>query len=131
MAITVSAGFVLYSQLSGIFARQYGRVEARIVSLDLYKFEDKALLMTSVKNTGSKPLASIIVTGADDNGKRFTLALPPAEPGATANNSLIIPLGVSNLALDAPGNNLRGTVYGDPEWISDPTYGMVLCASTA
>ena len=57
------------------------------------------------------------MTGVDDNGKRFSLALPPAEPGAAANNSLIIPLGVSNLALDGSGKNHHVTIHGSPSWV--------------
>ena len=67
-----------------------------------------------------------MVSGVDDNGRRFSLALPPADPGETVSSSLAIPLGVSNLALDASGNNLRGTISGDPEWISDAVYGTVM-----
>jgi len=111
-AIVISAGLWLYAQISGMLYRQYSRIEVQVVSLDLYKFEDKVLFMASVKNTGSKPLVGIIVSCVDDNGKRFSLALPPAEPGVTVNNSLIIPLGVSNIVLDGSGNNYHGTIYG-------------------
>jgi flagellin-like protein len=125
-AIVVSASLVFYVQTSGMLSRLFGKIEVQIVSLDLYKFEDKVLLMVSVRNTGNKPVIGIIVSGVDDKGRRFSLALPPADPGSTVNNSLIIPLGISNLALDASGNNLRGTIYGDPEWISDAAYGVVM-----
>ena len=124
-AIAVSAGLVYYAQTSGMFSRLYSRIEVQVVSLDLYKFEDKALLMVSVRNTGSKPLIGIIISCMDDNGKRFSLALPPAEPGVTVNNSLIIPLGVSNLVLDGSGNNNHATIHGSPSWV-DGKYGKGL-----
>ena len=124
-AIVISAGIYLYAQASGILHRWYSRIDVQIVSLDLYKFEDKVLLSVSVKNTGSKPLAGIVVSGYDDNGKSFSLALPPADPGSTTSNSLIIPLGVSNIVLDGSGNNYHGTIYG-ASWVDDPVLGTCL-----
>jgi len=118
VAITVSAGLLVYAQISGMLSRQHSQIAVHVVSLELHRFEDKVLLMVSVKNTGNRPLAGIIVTGFDDNGKRFSLALPPAEPDATVNNSLIIPLGASNIVLDGSGNNNHVTIHGSPSWVN-------------
>jgi len=87
-AIVISAGIYLYAQASGILHRQYSRVDVQIVSLDLFKFEDKALLMASVKNTGSKPLEAILIYGIDDDGECFGTFLPPPHDGL--QNGLLI-----------------------------------------
>ena len=81
VAIVVSAGLIYYMQTSGMFSRLFSRIEVQIVSVNLYKFEDKALLMASVKNTGSKPLETVIIYGIDDDGEYFSFFLPPAQDG--------------------------------------------------
>ena len=50
--------------------------------------------------------------------------VPPAEPGQTSGNTLIIPLGVPNIVLDGSGNNNHGTIYG-ATW-TDGKYGKAL-----
>ena len=81
VAIVVSAGLIYYMQTSRMFSRLFSRIEVQIVSVNLYKFEDKALLMASVKNTGSKPLETVIIYGIDDDGEYFSSFLPPAQDG--------------------------------------------------
>ena len=80
-AIVISAGLLVYAQLSGMLCRQYSRIEVQVVSLDLYRFEDKALLTVSAKNTGSKPLEPIFIYGIDDDGEYFGTFLPPVQNG--------------------------------------------------
>ena len=94
-AIVISAGIYLYAQASGILHRQYSRVDVQIVSLDLYKFEDKALLMASVKNTGSKPLEAILIYGIDDDGECFGTFLPPPHDGL--QNGLLVILSLIHI----------------------------------
>jgi flagellin-like protein len=112
IAIVVSAGLVVYGIVSGWTGIFGANLKVQAVSVDLVKAGDKALLSVSIKNVGNKPLAGIVVTGYDDNGKPFKLALPPAEPGQASGNTLVIPLGVSNIVLDASGNNNHATMYG-------------------
>jgi len=124
IAIVLSAGLVVYAMLSGWMGIYSSMLSVQPTSVDLVIAGDKALLSVSVKNTGNKPLAGIVVTGYDDNGKPFKLALSPAEPGQASGNTLVIPLGVSNIVLDASGNNNHGTIYG-ATWV-DGIYGKAL-----
>jgi flagellin-like protein len=124
IAIVLSAGLVVYAMLSGWMGIYSSMLSVQPTSVDLVVAGDKALLSVSVKNTGNKPLAGVVVTGYDDNGKPFKLALPPAEPGQASGNTLVIPLGVSNIVLDASGNNNHGTIYG-ATWV-DGKYGKAL-----
>jgi len=112
IAIVVSAGIVVYSMISGWIDVYSSTLSIQPTSVNLVVADGKALLSVSVKNTGNKPLASIVVAGYDDNGKPFKLALSSAEPGQTSGNMLVIPLGVPNLVLDGSGNNNHGTIYG-------------------
>jgi flagellin-like protein len=116
IAIVLSAGLVVYGMLSGWMGTYSSMLRIQPTSVDLVVAGNKALLSVSVKNTGNKPLAGIVVTGYDDNGKPFKLALPPADPGQASGNTLVIPLGVSNIVLDGSGNNNHGTIYG-ATWI--------------
>jgi len=125
VAITVSAGLVVYGVISGWFGILITRIEVQVISVDLIKTGDIALLSVSVKNTGSKPLIGIIVSGMDENGKRFSLALPPADPGETTSNSLAIPLGTPNIVLDGSGNNNHGTIFGSPLWVDGRSEGAL------
>lgn len=124
IAIVISAGVVVYGMISGWIGTFGSTLSVQPVSADLLVAGDKAMLSVSVKNTGNKPLAGIIVAGYDDDGKCFKLALPPADPGKTSGNTLIIPLGVSNIVLDGSGNNNHGTIYG-AAWV-DGKYGKAL-----
>lgn len=124
IAIVVGAGVVVYGLISGWMGTLGSTLAVQPVSTDLLVAGDKALLTASVKNTGNKPLAGIVVAGYDDNGKCFKLALPPADPGQASGNTLIIPLGVSNIVLDGSGNNNHGTIYG-AKWV-DGIYGKAL-----
>jgi flagellin-like protein len=117
IAIVVSAGLVVYGIVSGWMGIFGANLKVQAASVDLVKAGDKALLSVSIKNVGNKPLAGIVVTGRDDNGKPFKLALPPAESGQASGNTLVIPLGVSNIVLDASGNNNHATMYGAPSWV--------------
>ena len=112
IAIVLSAGLVVYGMLSGWIGTYSSTLSIQPTSVDLVVAGDKALLSVCVKNTGNKPLAGVVVTGYDDNGKPFKLALSPAEPGQASGNTLVIPLGVPNIVLDASGNNNHGTIYG-------------------
>jgi len=129
IAIVVSAGLVVYGIVSGWMGIFGANLKVQAVSVDLVKAGDKALLSVSIKNVGNKPLAGIVVTGHDDNGKPFKIALPPAEPGQVSGNTLVIPLGVSNIVLDASGNNNHGTLYGSWSWVSDKNFGTCLSLS--
>jgi len=124
IAIVLSAGLVVYAMLSGWMGTYSSMLRIQPTSVDLVVAGNKALLSVSVKNTGNKPLAGIVVTGYDDNGKPFKLAVPPAGPGQASGNTLVIPLGVSNIVLDASGNNNHGTIYG-ATWV-DGKFGKAL-----
>jgi len=76
--IVVSACMLYYSRISEMFSRSRGSVEIRIEEVKLYKFEDKVLLIVSIENSGGKPVAAIIITGRDDNGKWFALPVMPS-----------------------------------------------------
>jgi flagellin-like protein len=129
IAIVVSAGLVVYAMLSGWMGTYSSTLSVQPTSVDLVIAGDKALLSVSVKNTGNRPLAGVVVTGYDDNGKPFKLALSPAEPGQASGNTLVIPLGVSNIVLDASGNNNHATLIGSWSWISDANFGACLSLS--
>jgi len=120
----VSAGLVVYGIVSGWTGIFGANLKVQAVSVDLVKAGDKALLSVSIKNVGNKPLAGIVVTGYDDNGKPFKLALSPADPGQVSGNTLVIPLGVSNIVLDASGNNNHGTIYG-ATWVDGKVGGAL------
>jgi hypothetical protein len=124
IASVVSAGLVVYGIASGWMGIFGANLKVQAASVDLVKAGDKALLSVSIKNVGNKPLAGIVVTGRDDNGKPFKLALSPADPGQASGNTLVIPLGVSNIVLDGSGNNNHGTIYG-AAWV-DGKYGKAL-----
>jgi flagellin-like protein len=124
IAVVLSAGVAVYGTLSGWIGVYSSRVSVQVASLNLAVTGNEALLSVSVKNTGSKPLVGMVVTGCDDNGKPFKLALPPIEPGQTGSNTLRIPLGVSGLVLDGSGYNNHGTIYG-ATWVDGP-YGEAL-----
>ena len=124
IAIVLSAGLVVYGMLSGWMSTYSSTLSVQPTSVDLVVAGDKALLSVSVKNTGNKPLAGIVVTGYDDNGKPFKLALSPADPGQVSGNTLVIPLGVSNIVLDASGNNNHGTIYG-ATWVDGKVGGAL------
>jgi len=124
IAIVVSAGIVVYSMISGWIDVYSSTLSIQPTSVNLVVADDKALLSVSVKNTGNKPLAGMVVTGYDDNGKPFKLALPPAEPGQTSGKTLVIPLGVWGIVLDGSGNNNHGAIYG-ATW-ANGKYGKAL-----
>gem|GEM_PF-3548859 len=124
IAIVVSVGIVAYGVISGWMGIYSSTLSVQPVSADLVVAGGKALLSVSVKNAGNKPLAGIVVTGYDDNGKPFKLALPPADPGQASGNALVIPLGVPNIALDGSGNNNHGTIHG-ATW-TDGKHGKAL-----
>ena len=112
MVIVVSAGIAIYAMIVG-WIRIYGSiVDIQLSSVELKISGGNAFLTVNVKNVGNKPLIGIIVTGRDGGGKPFTLAIPPADPGRVSGNTLLIPLGVSNIVLDASGNNNHGVIYG-------------------
>jgi len=125
IAVMFSASIIYYAQISDLLFGHYDHVEIKVLSLQMYMFSDKMYFSASVKNTGNKPIIGIIISGVDDNGKSFSLALPPIEPDETAENSLIIPLGVSNLALDASGRNNHVVIHGSPDWIAGRSGGGI------
>ncbi|MCW4008052.1 MAG: hypothetical protein NWF09_05110 [Candidatus Bathyarchaeota archaeon] len=124
IAIVVSAGATIYLATMNLTGRLGSAVSIQSASANLAIIGNRAYLTVSVKNAGNTPLAGIIVAGYDDNGKCFKLALPPAEPGHISGNTLIIPLGISNMVLDGSGNNNHGIIYGG-SWI-DGKYGKAL-----
>ncbi|MEM2130050.1 MAG: LamG-like jellyroll fold domain-containing protein [Candidatus Bathyarchaeia archaeon] len=124
IAIVVSAGAAIYLSIMNMTSTFSGVLSVQLASANLVVSGNSALLTVSVKNAGNTPLAGIIVAGYDDNGKCFKLALPPAEPGQTSGNTLIIPLNVPFIALDGSGNNNHGAIYG-ATWV-DGIYGKAL-----
>jgi len=126
LLILVMAGsIVVYGILSGLMGGLGSVLAVQIVSVDLIRSGDRTLFSVSVKNTGNKPVTGIIVSGLDDNGKSFKLALPASKPGGESGNALLIPLGQPNLVLDGSGDNNHGTVYGGATWV-DGVYGKAL-----
>jgi len=112
VAVVVSASIAIYAMITG-WIRIYGSiVDIQPFSTDLKIGGGNALLTINVKNVGNKPLIGIVAVGRDDNGKPFTLAIPPADPGRMSGNTLLIPLGVPDIVLDASGNNNHGVIYG-------------------
>ncbi|MEM2129821.1 MAG: LamG domain-containing protein [Candidatus Bathyarchaeia archaeon] len=124
IAIVVSAGAAIYLSIMNMTSTLSNELSVQLASANLVVSGNSALLTVSVKNVGNTPLAGIVVAGYDDNGKCFKLALPPAEPGQTSGNTLIIPLNVPFIALDGSGNNNHGAIYG-ATWV-DGIYGKAL-----
>lgn len=124
IVITISVGATVYWIAFSWMNPLSPSLDIQVASTELIVVGDRAMLSISVKNTGSKPLIGIIVVGYDGGGKCFKLALPPAAPRQTSGNTLIIPLGVSNIVLDGSGNNNHGIIYG-AIWV-DGKYGKAL-----
>ena len=118
IAVLFAASIVYYAQISELLFTRYSHIALKISNMQMYLFDDKMYFSASLKNTGNKPIIGIIISGVDDNGKSFSLALPPIKPDETSENSLVIPLGVSNLALDGSGRNNHVTIHGSPDWIT-------------
>lgn len=67
---------IVYSVLPSLIPGLWSRLEVQVASVDIVRTEDKAFLSISVKNIGNKPIDGIVVSGCDNNGKTFKLALP-------------------------------------------------------
>jgi len=129
IAITFAGGLAFYGFLSGWIGRSALRVEVQIVSVDLVKTEDKTLFIVSVKNTGDKSLTRIDVSGIDDDGKRFSITLPQAEPGETLSDTLILSTDLYRFTV---GNSYLVTVtaYSSDGDIFTKTF-TVVCSSAS
>ena len=117
LILVIAGSIVVYGIFSGLMGGLGSVLAVQIVSVDLIRSGDRALFSVSVKNTGNKPVTGIIVSGLDDNGRSFKLALPASSPGGESGNALLIPLGQPNQVLDCSGKNNHGTVYGGPTWV--------------
>jgi len=129
IAITVASGLIVYQMFFGQAGSISSTLGVQVVDAIIQKVEDRVFISVTVKNTGNINIAGIVVEGKDDNGKGFALALPPAEPGQTVGNTLIIPLGQPNIVLDGSGNNNHGTLHGQWSWSSDSKLGTCLSLS--
>jgi hypothetical protein len=127
LAIILAAGAFVFAWMIGLIRVQttIPDIEVNSIILRIDEGENTAYLTVNLKNTGNVRIDGAYVYGYDDNGKKFTLAVSPIDPGKSAGNSLTIPLGQSNIVLDASGNNLHGTLYGG-SWSSDSQFGTVL-----
>jgi uncharacterized repeat protein (TIGR01451 family)/flagellin-like protein len=72
IAIVLSAGLVVYGMLSGWIGTYSSMLSVQPTLVDLVVAGDKALLSVSVKNTGNKPLAGIVVTDTTTTGSRLS-----------------------------------------------------------
>ncbi|MEM3361640.1 MAG: LamG-like jellyroll fold domain-containing protein [Candidatus Bathyarchaeia archaeon] len=115
MAVVVFSS-IFYIMYSGMMDTVSGNIVFQPSSIRLLKTQSKAVLEVKVRNTGNIRWDGAVVWGYDDGGKKIVLAIPPAQPGEEVYNSIEIPLGVSNIVLDASGNNVHATIYGTASW---------------
>jgi len=125
IAITISVGAFIFSWSIGIINVGTSTLQIEVTQVILtIDSSNNAHLTIDIKNIGSKSLIGAYAYGYDDNGKKFTLALPPLAPGQSGGNSLTIPLGRNWVVLDASGGDHYGIFYGSGWFSSDSVVGL-------
>jgi len=117
IAIVLSVGAFTFMWSMGLIKIGASQLQIEVTGITLRVDSSNAYLTVNIKNTGDKSLAGAYVYGFDDNGKKFTLALPSLMAGQSGGNSLIIPLHQLNIVLDASGNNHHGYI-NNPNWVT-------------
>jgi len=100
VAITVSAGLVIYHLFFSLSGVAGSTASIEVVSADLIKASSKIMLSVTVKNTGSKPFVTCTVTvWGDDgfshgplnlkvNGQNISIS-NPLDPGSSASGTFL------------------------------------------
>ena len=117
LAITVAGGALVYSVFFSQAGSAVGSLDIQLVEAVMHKVGDIVTVSVTVKNSGTAEVAGILVEGVDDNGRRFTLALPPARQGQASGVTIRIPLNQPNLALDGSGNDNHGAA-NNISWVN-------------
>ncbi|MEM4169702.1 MAG: LamG domain-containing protein [Thermoproteota archaeon] len=114
--IVLTSSLFVYMVYGNMISGYFGDVNFQVTRAQIMVSSSSIQVNVVLKNVGSIGWDGAIVYGFDDGGKKFVLAVPPLNPGQVGGSILSIPAAVSNLVLDASGNNVHAIVYGSTSW---------------
>jgi len=88
IAITISAGLVIYSLYFSTFSTVSASLDIQVVSMDIVEASGTMLVSATIKNTGNKPIEECTVTIYGDSGTVTLNPGPtPIKPGEIGSDS--------------------------------------------
>jgi flagellin-like protein len=90
ISITVAGGLVIYNFFLSAVGVMAGQLNIQVVSIDIVKTSTTALVSTTIKNSGNKPITACTVTVWGDSGTA-TLNVGAIEPGQSKSTTTINP----------------------------------------